>query len=98
MAPEQLEALETRARGIIEDLLAGREKGADILTTPSGRNPVPHEIGRRIRLNAEVVTPDRLRDQVLIVLADYRDHAWTYGQLKSEGRRVQLADLILKPT
>ena len=58
-------------------------------------NPVPHEIAQRVRMNAEIVGPDALRDQVLIVLNDYRDHAWTWGRLSSQLQRNALATRLL---
>lgn len=65
-------------------------------TDLSMRNPVPEEIAKRIIANAKLVgRGPKLRDQVLIVLADYRDHAWTKGRLAREGERIALADLIL---
>lgn len=53
------------------------------------------EIARRVRMNAEIVRPDQLRDQVLIVLADYRNHAWVSNTFRSEGERLHLATRIL---
>lgn len=59
-----------------------------------GENPLPEEIAKRIVDNAKIVS-DRLRDQVLIILADYRDHSWTRGALKREGVRIEIANLIM---
>ena len=81
----------------IEELMRGHigPNRGDILHQPVARNPVPLEIARRIAANAELVSIEQLRDQILIVLADYRNHAWTYGQLKGEATRIHLAGRIM---
>jgi hypothetical protein len=59
-------------------------------------NPLPEEIAHRVVMNAMlVVEKAELRDQILIVLADYRDHLWTGGKLAGEGTRQGLARQIL---
>lgn len=59
-------------------------------------NPVPSELARRIEANAEIVKDRRrLTEQVLTVLADYRDHTWTYGTLKFEIVRIALANALV---
>ena len=62
-----------------------------------GSNPLPEEIARRIVANFKIVGTRGLRDQILIVLADYRDHAWTEGKITSERYRQSLADEIMDP-
>jgi len=82
----QLELAEQRAKEVLDDVLhpiQGR------------RNPLPAEIARRVRQNAELVSGDVLRDQVLIVLADYRDHSYASPMFKVEGSRLQLADRLM---
>jgi len=59
------------------------------------KSPIPGEIATRVAANAQIVGKRGLRDQVLIILADYRDHAWTRRALASEGKRMQLADQIM---
>lgn len=55
-----------------------------------------HEVARRVVSNAKLATSlSALRDQVLIILSDYRDHSWAEGRLKSEGIRLLCADAIM---
>jgi hypothetical protein len=58
-------------------------------------NPLPHEIAKRIVKNFELVGLEKLRDQILIILADYRGHSYSGGKLKQEGTRIFLADRIV---
>ncbi len=58
-------------------------------------NPLPREIAGRVVANARIVGRKGLRDQVLIVLADYRDHGWSGQALKGEATRIVLADAIV---
>lgn len=60
-------------------------------------NPLPEEIAKRIVMNALLVSRRALRDEVLVILADYCDHAWSKGAFDNERKRMQLADLILGP-
>ena len=78
------------------------KRPGDILDRAPYPNPVPREIARRIAANAELIQGRKaLTEQVLIVLADYRDHTWAYGTLKFEIVRIALAnklvDLVLGP-
>jgi len=61
-------------------------------------NPVPAEISQRIRMNADHVgtAPEALRPQILAVLHDYRDHAWTFGTLKTESARAEIAEALMR--
>jgi hypothetical protein len=89
LAALQAHVLETM-RGYLGTTVA-QEVDGGLMT----QNPVPKEIALRVRLNAELVGPDALRDQVLIVLNDYRDHAWTWGRLSSQSQRNALATRLL---
>lgn len=59
-------------------------------------SPLPQEIAQRVLDNAKFVTKNKLRDEVLVILADYHDHAWVEGKLKTERTRLACADLIMK--
>ena len=84
---------DTVLRGVLPNGEALYETGC-----PAGLdNPLVAEIADRIVGNARIVEGSAaLLRQVLIVLADYRDHAWADGKLRSEGVRIQLADRILE--
>ncbi len=59
-------------------------------------NHLPKEIAHRIAANVPFVSNKAgLRDQALLVLADYRNHSWTEKRLAGEGTRLSLADSIL---
>lgn len=60
-----------------------------------GGNPLPREIAGRVVANARIVGKKGLRDQVLVVLADYRTHSWAGNALSGEGSRLALADMIV---
>jgi hypothetical protein len=58
---------------------------------------LPEEIGVRIAENAKIVRNKKgLRDQILIVLADYHDHIYASGALSRESTRINIADAIMK--
>jgi len=59
------------------------------------KNPLPQEIAKRIVKNFELVGLEKLRDQILVILADYRDHSYGGGKLKQEGTRIFLANRIV---
>lgn len=85
--PARLDPAERDA--IVSEIVARVQACADLLESSSGGVHSRRLRGGRANLW------HRLRDQVLIVLADYRDHAWTYGYLRAEAARVYLADLIM---
>ena len=58
-------------------------------------NPLPEEIAKRVVMNAQVVERKKLRDQILIILADYRNHSWAARAFEGEGTRQAVADQIL---
>lgn len=84
-----LTKLRERAEAVLRNALP--------LTIEYGRSsPLPEEITNRVVANARIVGRRGLRDQVLIVLADYRYHSWTNHALEWEGVRLKLADQIVK--
>ena len=91
MSAKQIEVVRARAFDVISDALPSM-----VDHMASKPQSVAHEVAARIAENAKLVDKKKLRDQVLLVLADYHDHAFTAGKLKEEGKRLQLADMILK--
>lgn len=56
------------------------------------------EIAKRVAMNAAIVgeTREALLPQILIVLADYREHAWTHTCFQKESARRVVADGLFR--
>lgn len=63
----------------------------------NAKRTIPSEIADRVRANAEIVGKAKIRDQILIVLNDYRNHAWAPKILRGQPGRIVIADMILEP-
>ena len=86
-------------RKVSEKKLASlRMHAADVIHQLVGPK-LEHEITGRVIQNARLVGLGReLQKQVLIVLADYHDHAWANKAMASETFRFNLMERILSPT
>lgn len=66
--------------------------------------PLAEEIAFRVVANVKLVAAgfgghkavDYLYNQVLLVLADYRNHTWARGTLHGEGARITLAGRVME--
>lgn len=77
-------------------LEALRMRAADVVSQLASQS-LAFEIADRIVDNAKLVGLGReLRKQVLIVLADYRDHDWANKSMASEAFRFHLMERILE--
>ena len=96
-ADDAFEDLRQRADAVLREVLPNGEALYQAGCIAGPDNPLAFEIADRIVGNARIVEGSTaLLRQVLIVLADYQDHAWARGKLYTEGARIGLADRILK--
>lgn len=90
MSQKALDKLRAQTTRVLGDVLPKKIDHSCI------SSPIQDEIADRIVANAKIVGSGRpLRDQVLIVLADYRTHSWVENALEGEGTRIRLADQIV---
>lgn len=78
----------------IAELLASYER-VELERNPD-RHSLAHEIARRITENYKVVGMTGIYKQILLVLFDYRNHAWASKTLTTEGGRLTLAERIME--
>jgi hypothetical protein len=98
LSEKDAQRLHDHVLAVLEHVVPTSEQLAarDVLAGPRGDNPIPREIAKRIVMNARIVSRKDLKDQVLIVLADYRNHAWVGDKLAHEGKRLRLANAIMR--